>query len=157
MKLATFEKFVEENGKGPWDENRRAETLKKFPYTVIVEGCYPTNDFACRWTWQQFGPMDCKECGDHCSEYPTCPLVLAIEEYKIKKSYTDKDGKVHEYDFHTCDPGKHSHEGTWAIVWLGKTDYDYGFSEYCFKNEAARDNFVAAVPSFNLGENYNEI
>ena len=156
MKIATLEMFIEENdGKGPWGQEKREETIKKFPYTVIVEACYPISDFACRWCWQQFGAMDCKECGEHCSEYPGCPLVLAIEEYVIKKSYT-KDGHVHEYDFHTRDPGKHGHEGIWTIVWLGKTDYDYGFGEYYFKNEGDRDKFVANLDTFWLGENYEK-
>lgn len=157
MKIATLEKFVEENdGEGPWHEDKRVEAVKRFPFTVIIEGYYPTNDFACRWTWQQFGPMDCKECGEYGSEYPGCPKVLAIEKHIIRKSYTDKDGKLHEYDYHTRDPGTHGHEGTWTIVWLGKTGYEYGFSEYYFKDEANRDAFITAVPSFELGELYDD-
>lgn len=153
MLIASMEQFIEENnGKPPW--NDATETLKTFPHSVIVEYCYPTGDFACRWCWQQFGPYNCKVCGDHCSEYPACPNVLAIEPYTIPKSYT-KDGVVHNYNFHTRDPGEHEHEGTWTIVWLGKTNYDYGFGVWCFKNEADRDKFVLAIPSFNLGENYN--
>lgn len=154
MHLTTIEQFMEaNNGKGPWDEIRRAEALKEFPFTVMVEACYPVNDFASRWCWQTFGPMECKVCGEHCSEYPGCPKVLAIEPYTIPKFYIKDDGVVHNYNFHTRDPGEHGHEGTWVIVWLGKTYYDYGFSEYFFKDELSRDKFVQAVPDFNLGEN----
>jgi hypothetical protein len=42
----------------------------------------------------------------------------------------------------------------WTLVWLGKTDYDYGFTEYCFLNEADRDAFLAVAPSLTFGENY---
>ncbi len=157
MHLATLEQFKEANGgKNPWYQDKRDEAIRRFPFTVITEYFYPVGDFADRWCWQNFGPMDCKECGEHYSEYPGCPQVLAIQEYKIRKSYTDKDGKVHEYDFHTRDPGKHGHEGNWTIVWLGKTGYDYGFGEWYFKNEADRDKFVEAIPSFGVGENYAE-
>jgi hypothetical protein len=156
MNVATLEQFIEaNNGKGPWYGDRRIETLKEFPFSVIVEACYPVGDFAVRWCWQNFGPMDCKECGEHYSEYPGCPQVLAIEEYTIPKSYTDKDGVVHNYNFHTRDPGKHGHEGNWTVVWLGKTGYDYGFGEYFFKNEADKDKFLTNVSSFGLGENYD--
>lgn len=158
MKVSTIEKFHREDGteRKIYYQDRRDVAAKKFPFTVITEGSYPENDFACRWCWQQFGPMDVEKCGDHESEYPACPLVLATKPYVEKHSYTDKDGKLHEYDFHTRDPGEHSHEGTWTVVWLGKTGYDYGFSEHYFKNEADRDKFIEAVPSFNLGENYAE-
>ena len=153
MKIATIEKFFGENGRTIYNQDKRDEALKKFPFTVIVEGCYPENDFAHRWCWQQFGPPQYEECNDHYSEYPGCSLVLAIDEYTIKKNYKDSNGVYHEYDFHTRDPGKHSHDGTWTTVWLGKTGYDYGFTEYYFKSEANRDAFIAAVP-FGLGEKY---
>lgn len=157
MHLATMEQYYEANGnREVCAQDRRDEALKRFPYTVVVEACYPTYDFASRWCWQTFGPMDCKECGDHSSEYPGCELVLAIKEYTMPRAYKDKDGTIHVYNFHSRDPGKHGHEGTWTIVWLGKTDYDYGYSEYYFKNEADRDKFIEAVPSFGLGENYEE-
>jgi len=152
MKLSSYEEFLVHDK--TWNEEARTEALNKFPYTAVVEGCYPANDVAYRWCWQQFGPPECKQCYDYSSEYPACPMVLAIEEYIIKKSYTDKEGKVHEYDYHTREPEKHGHEGTWTTVWLGKTGYDYGFTEYYFLNESDRDKFIATAPSFDFGENY---
>jgi hypothetical protein len=153
MTISSYEKFIAEYDK-TWNEDKRAEAISKFPYTIVVESSYPVLDYAHRWCWQNFGPYECKECGEHCSEYPACPKVLAIQEYKIKKSYT-KDGVVHEYDFHTRNPGKHGHEGIWTTVWLGKTGYDYGFSEYYFEKEEDRDKFKLAIPTFGLGENYD--
>lgn len=152
MKLSSYEEFLTHDK--TWNEEARTEALIKFPYTAVVEGCYPEGDVSHRWCWQQFGPPECKQCYDYASEYPACPMVLAIEEYIIKKSYKDKDGKVHEYDFHTREPEKHGHEGTWTTVWLGKTGYDYGFTEYYFLNEVDRDKFIVTAPSLDLGENY---
>lgn len=74
----------------------------------------------------------------------------------MKKSYTDKDGKLHEYEITSRDPGDHGHEGTWNIFWLGKTGYDYGFTEWQFSKESDRDAFVTAIPTFGLGENYED-
>jgi hypothetical protein len=156
MKIATIEKFFGENEtRKIYNQDKRNEALNKFPFTAIVEGSYPTNDFAARWCWQQFGPMDCKECAESYSEYPGCPLVQATE-YLHHYTYKDSDGTMKE-DSEKCykKPEVHGHEGNWTIVWLGKTGYDYGFSEYYFKDELSRDKFVQAVPDFDLGENYD--
>lgn len=159
MKIATLEKFYGENGaREIWHPERREKALKDFPFTVIVESCYPENDFAHRWCWEQFGPMNVEECFERYSEYPGCSLVQATKYIRPYK-YKDIDGTERE-DSEVCYKGndvpKHSHEGTWTSVWLGKTGYDYGFTEMYFKNEADRDKFIEAVPSFNLGENYEE-
>lgn len=54
------------------------------------------------------------------------------------------------------DVEEHSHVGVWCSMWLGKTGYDYGFSEYYFQNESDRDRFLAAAPTFNIGEKYEK-
>jgi hypothetical protein len=157
MKIATIEKFFGENEtRKIYNQDKRDETLKKFPFTVIVEGCYPEGDFACRWCWRQFGPMHTEECAESYSEYPGCPLVQATE-YLHHYTYKDSDGTMKEdSEKQYKKPEKHAHEGNWTIVWLGKTGYDYGFSEYYFKDEANRDAFIIAVPSFGLGERYDD-
>lgn len=159
MKVSTLEKFYGENGtRKRWNEDKSEEAAKKFPFTVIVEGCYPENDFAHRWCWQQFGPMDTKECGERYSEYPGCPLVQATK-YIATGTYKDRDGTIkewHEAAYKGDDVPKHNHEGIWTSVWLGKTGYDYGFTEMYFKNEADRDKFIEFVPSFSIGENYED-
>lgn len=157
MTISSVEDYIEnfvEEGKEIHNEPLRIKARERFPYSVVVEASWTVFDFAQRWCWQNFGPMDCQECYEHQSEYPACPLVLAIQEYTIRKSYTDKKGIVHEYDYHTRCPGKHSHEGTWTVVGLGKTDYDYGFAECYFGNEIDKNKFIEAIPSFGLGENY---
>lgn len=34
--------------------------------------------------------------------------------------------------------------------------HDYGLGEYCFVTESDRDRFLAAEPTFNIGEKYNK-
>jgi len=155
MKTANYEIFIEVNSSREiHHQERRDAILKRFPYSAIVEGHYPEGDTATRWCWQQFGPMNCEECYDYSSEYPGCPLVLATE-YTETGVYKDKNGEEHRWqEKRYKKPEKHNHEGIWEIIWLGKTGYDYGFYEFCFKNEADRDKFLEAAPSFGFGENY---
>lgn len=136
---------------------QREDIIAKFPYSVILTGSYPEHDYVARWGWQNIGPMDCKECHEHYSEYPGCQLVLATE-YIEKGSYPDKDGKVIEWEEKAYKEAeaKHGHEGEWTAFWLGKTGYDYGSSEYCFLKESDRDRFLAAAPTFNFGEKYEK-
>lgn len=107
----------------------REATLRKFPFSVILQVAYPEIDFANRWAWLQFGPRD-GECfdvrrGSKPSEYPMCN-----------------------------DPDPHDHQGTWCCHWLVKTDYDFGFCEWYFSNPTDRDRFLAFVPTINWGENF---
>lgn len=133
-------------------EERRVKTLASFPYTVVCEGSYPEHDVAHRWCWLQFGPVQTEKCYDHHSEYPACPLALATKELA---SGSNKDGsKWAEWRYK--DPGVHAHSGVWATFWHGKTGYDYGYSEYCFQNEADRDRFKDIVETLGLGELYED-
>lgn len=154
MKLSSYEEFrVYEEA---WHEDHRKEAFSKFPYTAVVEGIYPEHDFSHRWCWQKFGSPEYKQCHEYGSEYPACSLVLATE-YIETGSYKDKDGVEHTWkEKRYKEVEKHSHTGTWTTVWLGKTGYDYGFSEYYFLNEADRDAFVKEVPNFGYGENYDD-
>lgn len=157
MKLTTLEKFFRENeNRKIYNQDKHDEALKKFPYTAIVEGCYPESDYSARWCWKQFGPMHTDECTESYSEYPGCPLVQATE-YLHHYTYKNHDGNMKE-DSEKCykQPEKHGHEGNWTIVWLGKTGYDYGFTEYYFLSELDRNDFAEAVSSFGLGERYED-
>lgn len=158
MKISSYELFIGENNRVSSNENKRKEAKEKFPFTTIVEGYYPEMDYSARWCWQNFGPIDCKECHETYSEYPGCPLIQATG-YIDTGTYKDSAGIEHpwkEKRYKGEDVEKHSHEGVWTSVWFGKTGYDYGFTEICFKNEADRDKFIEAAPSFNFGENYEE-
>lgn len=146
MKLSSYEAFLVHDK--AWNEERRQEVNQQFPYIAILEGAYPEHDFSHRWCWQQFGEPEYKQCHDHGSEYPCCPLVLATE-YKTSYIYEGKECFEKNYR----QPEKHGHSGNWTTVWLGKTGYDYGFSEYCFLSEKARDTFI--LSPFSLGENYD--
>lgn len=154
MRLVTYEEFVATNHKIHYIE-RFEELRKKYPFHVMVEGYSPELDFATRWCWQNFGPY-VGPCGDHYSEYPACPLVLAIEEYKVRRTYKDREGVEKEYWEPSRDPGKHSHEGTWDLFSLGKTGYDEFFMEYYFSNEEDAKKFRDLAPTFGLGENYED-
>jgi hypothetical protein len=155
MKLSSYEEFLAHDK--TWNEENRKEALGKFPYTTVVEGVYPEMDFAHRWCWHEFGSPEYKQCYEYGSEYPACPLVLATE-YIETGTYKELDGTEHQWK-EKCykEVEKHSHDGgNWTTVWLGKTGYDYGFSEYYFLNEVDRDAFVKEVPNMGLGEKYED-
>ena len=131
----------------------RNKIHKDFNYKVVLKGFFPEHDFASRWCWLNIGPCDGK-CVEQHSEYPGCPLVLATETI-VKGSYKDKNGIEHQWERKDYKaPGEHFHEGVWRGNWLGKTGYDYGYGEFCFKNESDMERFIAAVPTFNFGESY---
>lgn len=134
-------------------DEQRQDKKKDFPFTVIVEGSWPELDNAERWLWENIGPRHGK-CHDQYSEYPGCPLVRATE-YVETGSYKDKEGKEHFWeDKRYKEVEEHEHEGSWVVLGLGKTGYDYGNAEFYFKNEADRDAFVTAVPAIGFGERY---
>ena len=135
-------------------EQKRKEKLLEFPHSVVVEAAWPTFDFANRWCWRNFGTQD-GVCHEYHSEYPACDLVLATEFY-AEHPYKDADGLITEYrEIEYKNPGDHSHTGIWTTGFGEKTDYDYGYSEYFFKNKENLDLFVENIPTFNLGEKYD--
>jgi len=137
-------------------DQQRMELLLPFPYSAVLEGYYPEHDYAVRWCWQNFGPPR-GICTDWHSEYPACPLVLATEYVETgtlrNEDGTDTPKKRVRYK----DPGEHKHEGVWSSLWLGKTDYDYGFREYAFAREEDREQFLSAFRTFTFGEKYPDI
>jgi hypothetical protein len=99
--------------------------LAAFPHSVLLQLSYPELDYANRWCWQQFGPAH-GDCLEQAgSEYPACDLPIA-----------------------------HSHEGKWLTYWLAKTEYNFGFNEWCFARQEDRDRFLEFVPQINWGERY---
>lgn len=106
------------------DLQTRQTRLTSFPYSVVLKVAYPELDYANRWCWQQFGPGN-GDCLQASAEYPACELGTP-----------------------------HSHEGRWLSYWLVKTEYDYGFNEWCFVHSDDRDRFLKFVPQINWGENY---
>ncbi len=154
--ISSLETYYAENGKREiYHKERRDAIHQEFPHVVVVEGCCPTTDNAHRWCWDHFGPHHGKCEWEHNSEYPGCPLVRATEV--VTHGETIDDGKSWPWadkNYHAVPP--HDHEGPWSSFWLGKTDYDYGFTEFCFKNEADRDAFVEAAPGIGLGDRYDK-
>ncbi|WP_431288898.1 hypothetical protein [Roseateles chitinivorans] len=133
--LSTFEEFLDEVypvGAADAQAARDAETeerrlrLAEFPYSVVLQVAYPEMDFANRWCWEQFGPAR-GPCYQYQSYYPVCRQT-----------------------------GDHSHEGGWRSHWIEKTDYDFGFNEWLFAQQADRDRFLAFLPDITWGEDFPE-
>lgn len=180
MKVSTFEQYLEiEKRRRDWIVNNRSEKdldnhdkriseneerrnkFKDncpFSFTAVLEGVYPEQDYANRWCWQNIGSRQCGECECSSSEYPGCPLVLATEYIKTGWYPNQAGQRVYwsEKAYIEEKVPQHGHKGIWSSYWLGKTGYDYGFTEYYFQNESDRDKFLAAFPIFNTGENYEE-
>lgn len=133
---------------------RRAEYTEKFPYFVGVEGAWPEYDVATRWAWQRLGPKD-GPCGEYCSEYPACPLVLETKYLEERPPHISEEDWEDEWHDGYRNPGEHSHTGTWICVHFSKTGYDYGVGEYRFANETDRDAFASVVEGLGLGEKYD--
>lgn len=132
-------------------DRQRAKLLVRFPYAVVATGFYYEHDYACRWCWQNISPED-GNCSAWQSEYPACPLVLATE-YTAQGTWMDKNGKILPWERKRyTNPGNHVHEGQWSFFWLGKTDYDYGYGEYYFRDESDRENFLVALSTFQTGK-----
>jgi hypothetical protein len=132
--LVTFEDFLAEvypigdpeSTTGRATEiEERKMRMEAFPYDLVLQLAYPQMDFANQWCWEHFGPEH-GECQQRFSEYPVCR-----------------------------EPGHHTHEGQWLTHWLAKTDYDFGFNEWYFAQEADRDLFLKFVPNISWGENYS--
>jgi hypothetical protein len=102
----------------------RQVRLASFPHAVLLQVSFAEMDYANRWCWQQFGPAS-GECMQKESEYPACSLLH-----------------------------RHSHEGKWISHWYFKTEYNYGYNEWCFALPEDRDRFVEFVPQINWGENF---
>ena len=105
-------------------ELERKDRLTRFPYEVTLQVSFAELDFANRWCWQHFGPGD-GECFQRRSDYSVC-----------------------------CISESHSHAGKWMWYWLAKTNYNFGFCEWYFSDQADRDCFLAHVAEINWGEKY---
>jgi hypothetical protein len=106
------------------EKRERDQRILRFPHAIMLELSYPEMDFVNRWCWQNFGPAD-GECQQKQSEYRVCHLEKP-----------------------------HHHIGKWTTHWFVKTDYNFGFAEWYFSENADQERFRANLPHFNWGENY---
>lgn len=90
----------------------------------MLEMAYPELDYAHRWCWQRFGPMN-GLCTQKYSEYKVC-----------------------------SDETEHRHIGKWTSHWFVKTDYDFGFNEFYFSERADCDLLLAHLSEIHWGEHY---
>jgi len=128
VEASSFEEYLA-SGEDTLEERAAQEAerklrLSRFPYGVMLKVSYPELDFANRWCWQTFGSSD-GECTQRYSIYRVCER---------------------------SEP--HSHVGRWMFHWFVKTDYDFGFNEWYFAENAHRHRFVANLHNINWGENF---
>jgi hypothetical protein len=72
---------------------------------------------------------------------------IALEKFPfslvVEGNYPEADMAI-EY----CVKNFGDENGTWMKLWYGKTDYDYGFYEFCFKEEQQLISFKSSVDDF---------
>jgi hypothetical protein len=126
VELVTYDHYLNDEYAGACAADYQEHQLRllQFPYNVVLRLSYPEMDFANRWSWQKFGPPD-GECLDSYSEYPTCSEKMS-----------------------------HRHDGKWMSHWLAKTDYNFGYNEWCFELEVDQQRFLEFVPFINWGEKF---
>jgi hypothetical protein len=126
VELVTYDHYLNDEYAGACAADYQEHQLRllQFPYNVVLRLSYPEMDFANRWSWQKFGPPD-GECLDSYSEYPTCSEKMS-----------------------------HRHDGKWMSHWLAKTDYNFGYNEWCFELEVDQQRFLEFVPFINWGETF---
>ena len=127
-KLSSYESYRASENDDPEERSRaheeRNQLLSKFPFAVMLEVAFPERDFANRWCWQNFGPKN-GPCHQIQSNYPCC---------------------LHGFE--------HTHEGVWCTRWFVKTDYDFGFNEWYFREQSHQEMFLSFVPLINWGERF---
>lgn len=129
-KLSSYEAYWISENDDPVErlcaQEERGLLLLQFPFAVMLEVAYPEMDFANRWCWQTIGPKNGR-CYQFQSNYPCC-----------------------------TDETEHEHQGVWCTRWFAKTDYDFGFNEWYFREQQHHDMFLAFVPMINWGERFPE-
>lgn len=132
MKTTTLKEVIYECvGEPEWKDNfepKRQIILRKFPFSILVEGSLDELGTAVNW------------CLDTISERND---VLRESE---------------KYDFYYSRLLKrNSPNGLWAELWYEKLGYDYGVSEFFFQNEKDLNSFILKVPDFyGIGEDGNK-
>jgi hypothetical protein len=130
VSLSTFEEYLQSEGGSPevraQEERDREDRLSRFPYPVTLKVSFAELDFTNRLLWQRFGPAE-GECRQRQSEYRVCDIA---------------------------EP--HSHAGKWMFCWLAKTEYNYGFCEWCFAERSDQQYLLAELNEINWGEKHPE-
>lgn len=134
-------------------EHKREKLLRQFPFTAVATGEYPEHDYARRWCWRNISPENGR-CDAWLSAYPACPFAIEERKEQVRlREKADKDFSG-EQKWYT-GPADHTHEGDWRFLWLGKTGYDYGYGEFCFRNERDLENFLVVFPTFIWSEDWD--
>ena len=138
--------FLRRNDAAGYTQHRpRFENLEKqagrqalhaqFPHVVVAEDDHYSLTEMERWCRAAFGHPH-GEC--HYDDSGTCPDGEIDPEAPAYYAEHHPGQSIDPWDLWTYD---HCHVGTWAILYLLKTGYDYGFQDFCFHNPADADSF----------------
>jgi hypothetical protein len=113
--ISSFEKYMESEDDSPEeraDQNEeRVKRLAQFRHALMLECHFVDMDRADQWCWQHFGPRH-GDCNQAYSKFRVCDLE-----------------------------SPHCHFGKWTTHWFVKTDYDFGFNEWYFRDAPDRESF----------------
>ncbi len=129
--IATLEDFIEDYGSPPYSKGIFV-CFKLFPHTTLVSWIYQDMDVAEDWCCETFGPPLII---DHIQEdllRETAEIFgspINIEHIKYETSITCREKR------------STNASGKWATLWLGKTDYDFGYQQFFFKDPADKEAF----------------
>ena len=140
-------------------KEKRMEIRQEFPYVVTYQDFHSSFDTIEDWCREQFGDRhgECnwvycefgfekwyednqfekqldKEILDKCGKRPNSSNKRQWNKWQKQsdKIIDEHYEKIHQMiDSHR----DHSHKGTWTTLYLCKTGYDYGYQDFCFKNE----------------------
>lgn len=129
MKINTYKNCLVAytDGWSGWQNNfdvEREDSLRLFPYSVIIEGDLLEIDLAI----------------ERCIKLAGQPDVTS--EIVYFKNSAGAFEEVHK-----------SENGNWKSFFYGKIDYDYGFCEFFFKNEEESNMFKDIIPKLYVEVN----
>lgn len=138
----------------------RKKLHQNFPYVVTYPGIYDWLDHMEDWCREKFGNRhgkcswdDCEFSFDKWYEDNNFDELLHQEQLKNCGVRPDREKNKKEWDIwhdkssdvihkhfemikkRLDSPHEHSHKGIWTTIFLVKTGYDYGYQDFCFKNE----------------------
>ncbi len=176
----TFEQYMEYIGtqkkKYQWPleglkkiQKERREVWKEFPYVITVAADHYQVDEVTNICRENFGDRhgqcwwtECEYSFDVWYEENKFNDKLDKIEKLDKGQGLTKAAKVLSDEYwemieeRVDKPGEHWHKGVWTTNYLTKTGYDYGYDDFCFKNEVDWLKFLFLNISFDSIEAHIE-
>ena len=125
----------------------RLKVHEEFPYVITYPGLYCSGgmlDEMEKWCRETFGDRHGKCNWRGCDfNWERWHEETGLEDLLYEQLDQCKDGEsgniidrhIEKYQHHIDAPGNHSHKGIWTSFFVVKTGYDYGYEDYCFKNQ----------------------